>query len=105
MVDIPQKLLEPREDGYGLVRHALGHLLGISGEVGPRLLKQSEEHAAIKVFSAPGCKADKEALAVTFDGQLYEAVEQFFVGEAARGPEFRVDARRCEAGDGIYLVE
>src|SRR4051794_1666372 len=42
---------------------------------------------------------------MAFEGQLYEAVEELFVGEAARGPELRVDARRGEAGDGVDLVE
>jgi hypothetical protein len=42
---------------------------------------------------------------VALEGQFYEAVEQFFVREAACSPEFRIDARRGEAWDGVDLVE
>src|SRR3954468_23178553 len=41
---------------------------------------------------------------MAFEGQLHEAVEELLVGEAARGPELRVDARRGEARDGVDLV-
>src|SRR5215218_11259850 len=42
---------------------------------------------------------------VAFEGEPYEAVEEILVGEAAGGPEPRVDASGGEAGDGVDLVQ
>src|SRR5215212_678640 len=42
---------------------------------------------------------------VAFEGELYEAVEEVLVGEAAGGPEPRVHAGGREAWDGVDLVQ
>src|SRR5919112_882689 len=71
-------------------------------------LKYAPPRAARRIVQHRGgsrTARKRTALAVAFEGQLYETVEQFFVGEAARGPEFRVDTRRGETGDGVDLVE
>src|SRR5919112_2155340 len=71
-------------------------------------LKYAQPRAARRIEQYRGgsrTARKRTALAVAFEGQLYETVEQFFVGEAARGPEFRVDARRGETWDGVDLVE
>src|SRR5919202_2941538 len=54
-----------------------------------------------------GGSADRRsrgALPVAFEGELQEAVEELLVGYAAGGPQPRVDACGCKAGDGVYLV-
>src|SRR5215210_190430 len=60
------------------------------------------------VVSPPGsfCSRARSTarLPVAFEGELYEAVEELFVGEAAGGPEPGVDASGREAGDGVDLV-
>src|SRR5215210_5205743 len=44
-------------------------------------------------------------LRVAFEGEFDQALDKVLVGQAARGPELGVDARRGKTGDGVDLVE
>jgi hypothetical protein len=95
---VAEKVADPTEPVLGLLWNLLCGFRHLFYDAPGSLVLEERDSEAREENHLRTCS-------VTFESELYEAVEKLFVGEATGGPELWVDAGGGEAGDGVDLVE